>query len=213
MPTALPILQPVPIFKNKDYREVLVREMEGGKIPISLGQDLSGEVRVLLRDRPFLPRNARSAQDDRRGLEVHPRLHQQEADRSDAVLVSGRQRIHGMDRSVPPSEGDGMGRGFPDLHGQEHHVLHRRLRPGAQDPRAGGALSRPDQLRAVGDHAERLPPAAHAPCAVGQASDEGLGWPGRVLGELLRVRRAHDVEGRGDDLEDQSEDACCGWAA
>ena len=38
MPTALPILQPVPIFKNKDYREVLVREMEGGKIPISLGK-------------------------------------------------------------------------------------------------------------------------------------------------------------------------------
>jgi hypothetical protein len=31
MPTALPILQPVPIFKNKDYREVLVREMEAGR--------------------------------------------------------------------------------------------------------------------------------------------------------------------------------------
>ena len=38
MSTALPILHPVPIFKNKDYREVLVREIEGGKIPISLGK-------------------------------------------------------------------------------------------------------------------------------------------------------------------------------
>ena len=28
MPTALPILQPVPIFKTKDYREVLLREMD-----------------------------------------------------------------------------------------------------------------------------------------------------------------------------------------
>ena len=27
-----------PIFKNKDYREVLVREMDAGKIPISLGK-------------------------------------------------------------------------------------------------------------------------------------------------------------------------------
>ena len=105
-----------------------------GKIPHQPGQDLPGEVRVLLRDRPFLPRNARSAQDDRRGLEVHPRLHQQEAERSDAVLVSGRQRVHGMDRSVPASEGDGMGGGFSELHGQEHHVLHGRLRPCAEDP-------------------------------------------------------------------------------
>lgn len=38
MPTALPILQPVPVLKKDDYREVLVREMEGGKIPISLGK-------------------------------------------------------------------------------------------------------------------------------------------------------------------------------
>ncbi len=46
----------------------------------------------------------------------------------------------------------------------------------------------PDQLRAVGDHPERLPPAAHAPRPLDQTSDEGLGWPGRVLGELLCVR-------------------------
>ena len=38
MPTALPILQPVPIFKNKDYRDVMRREMDGLKIPISLGK-------------------------------------------------------------------------------------------------------------------------------------------------------------------------------
>mgnify|MGYP001152592587 CR=1 FL=1 len=38
MPTALPILQPVPVLKNKDYHEVMIREMEGGKIPISLGK-------------------------------------------------------------------------------------------------------------------------------------------------------------------------------
>ena len=38
MPTVLPILQATPIFKNKDYREVLRREMDGGKIPISLGK-------------------------------------------------------------------------------------------------------------------------------------------------------------------------------
>ncbi|MGE3152346.1 MAG: hypothetical protein AB7G48_15045 [Nitrospiraceae bacterium] len=38
MPTELPILQAPPIFRNKDYREVLIRELEGGKIPISLGK-------------------------------------------------------------------------------------------------------------------------------------------------------------------------------
>jgi len=38
MPTTIPILQAPPIFKNKDYREVLIREMDGGKIPISLGK-------------------------------------------------------------------------------------------------------------------------------------------------------------------------------
>jgi hypothetical protein len=38
MPTELPILEAPPIFKNKDYREVLIRELEGGKIPISLGK-------------------------------------------------------------------------------------------------------------------------------------------------------------------------------
>ena len=37
MPTALPILQPVPIFKNKDYRDVMRREMDGLKIPNSIG--------------------------------------------------------------------------------------------------------------------------------------------------------------------------------
>ena len=39
MATALPILQPTPIFKDRtDYRQVLIREMEGGKIPLSLGK-------------------------------------------------------------------------------------------------------------------------------------------------------------------------------
>lgn len=38
MPTPLPILQAPLIFKTKDYREVLIREMEGGKIPLSLGK-------------------------------------------------------------------------------------------------------------------------------------------------------------------------------
>ena len=37
MPTVLPILQPTPIFTNKDYREVLRKEMDAGKIPLSLG--------------------------------------------------------------------------------------------------------------------------------------------------------------------------------
>jgi hypothetical protein len=39
MPIVLPILQPTPIFKNKDYREVMQREMDAGKIPLSLGRD------------------------------------------------------------------------------------------------------------------------------------------------------------------------------
>ena len=39
MPTVLPILQPTPIFQKKDYRDVLRREMDAGKIPISLGRD------------------------------------------------------------------------------------------------------------------------------------------------------------------------------
>src|SRR5574341_2633870 len=36
--TPLPLLQPLKIFQKKDYRDVLIREMEGGKIPISLGK-------------------------------------------------------------------------------------------------------------------------------------------------------------------------------
>ena len=39
MPTTLPILQPVPIFQKNDYRDVLRREMDAGKIPLSLGRD------------------------------------------------------------------------------------------------------------------------------------------------------------------------------
>ncbi len=39
MPTQLPILQATPIFTNKDYREVLRKEMDAGKIPLSLGRD------------------------------------------------------------------------------------------------------------------------------------------------------------------------------
>ncbi len=38
MSRALPILQPKPILKGKDYREVLRRELDAGKIPISLGK-------------------------------------------------------------------------------------------------------------------------------------------------------------------------------
>ena len=39
MLTQLPILQATPIFTNKDYREVLRKEMDAGKIPLSLGRD------------------------------------------------------------------------------------------------------------------------------------------------------------------------------
>ena len=39
MPIPLPILQAAPIFTNKDYREVLRKEMDAGKIPLSLGRD------------------------------------------------------------------------------------------------------------------------------------------------------------------------------
>jgi hypothetical protein len=39
MPTVLPILQPTPIFKQQNYRDVLIREMDAGKIPLSLGRD------------------------------------------------------------------------------------------------------------------------------------------------------------------------------
>ena len=33
------MLQAAPIFAKKDYREVLRREMDAGKIPLSLGRD------------------------------------------------------------------------------------------------------------------------------------------------------------------------------
>jgi hypothetical protein len=36
--TPLPILQPKKLFEGKDYREVLRREMDAGKIPLSLGK-------------------------------------------------------------------------------------------------------------------------------------------------------------------------------
>ena len=39
MPVPIPILQAAPIFTQKDYREVLRREMDAGKIPLSLGRD------------------------------------------------------------------------------------------------------------------------------------------------------------------------------
>ena len=40
MATALPIFQPVQIFKDRsNYRQVLIREMDAGKIPLSLGRD------------------------------------------------------------------------------------------------------------------------------------------------------------------------------
>jgi hypothetical protein len=39
MPTPIPMLQAAPIFAKKDYREVLRREMDAGKIPLSLGRD------------------------------------------------------------------------------------------------------------------------------------------------------------------------------
>ncbi len=39
MPTPIPMLQAAPIFAKNDYREVLRREMDAGKIPLSLGRD------------------------------------------------------------------------------------------------------------------------------------------------------------------------------
>lgn len=38
MARTLPILQPEPVLKGKDYREALIREMDSGKIPLSLGK-------------------------------------------------------------------------------------------------------------------------------------------------------------------------------
>ena len=38
MPTALPLLQPKPVLSKTDYRDVLRREMDAGKIPLSLGK-------------------------------------------------------------------------------------------------------------------------------------------------------------------------------
>ena len=39
MPMPLPMLQAAPIFTKNDYRDVLKREMDAGKIPLSLGRD------------------------------------------------------------------------------------------------------------------------------------------------------------------------------
>jgi len=38
MATTLPMLQPAKVLEGKDYKEVLRREMDGGKIPLSLGK-------------------------------------------------------------------------------------------------------------------------------------------------------------------------------
>ena len=38
MSKPIPILQPTKVLANKDYKEVLCREMDSGKIPISLGK-------------------------------------------------------------------------------------------------------------------------------------------------------------------------------
>jgi hypothetical protein len=38
MTSSIPILQPKKLFQGKDYRDVLKREMDAGKIPISLGK-------------------------------------------------------------------------------------------------------------------------------------------------------------------------------
>ncbi len=38
MAAVLPMLTAPPIFKGKDYKEVLIREMDAGKIPLSLGK-------------------------------------------------------------------------------------------------------------------------------------------------------------------------------
>jgi hypothetical protein len=38
MSRPLPMLEPIPVLKGKDYREVLRREMDAGKIPLSLGK-------------------------------------------------------------------------------------------------------------------------------------------------------------------------------
>lgn len=38
MSRPLPLLQAAPIFQKRDYREVLIREMDAGKIPLSLGK-------------------------------------------------------------------------------------------------------------------------------------------------------------------------------
>jgi hypothetical protein len=38
MATTLPMLQPTKVLAGKDYKEVLRREMDGGKIPLSLGK-------------------------------------------------------------------------------------------------------------------------------------------------------------------------------
>lgn len=39
MATALPLLTPKPVLAGKDYKEVLRREMDAGKIPLSLGKN------------------------------------------------------------------------------------------------------------------------------------------------------------------------------
>jgi hypothetical protein len=39
MSRPLPLLQAAPIFQKQDYRDVLVREMDAGKIPLSLGKN------------------------------------------------------------------------------------------------------------------------------------------------------------------------------
>ena len=53
----LPVLEPTLVLQGKGYREVLIREMDAGKIPLSLGKKCPVECYLLLRTRPFLPRD------------------------------------------------------------------------------------------------------------------------------------------------------------
>src|SRR3982751_950086 len=91
-------------------------------------------MRVLLRAGPLLSGNARASEDLPGRLGIHARLYQSEADRSAAVLVPRGQRVHGVDRSVSASEGDGMGGGFSQIYRQEPDVFHRRIRARPEDP-------------------------------------------------------------------------------
>ena len=115
--TPLPILQPRNYFKTKIIARSSSEKWMRERLPLSLGKtcpvkcEFCYELDHSYRETLEPPK---TSQED---WEFMLDYINQKPTRSAAVLVPGRQRIHGMDRFVFASQGDGVGRGFSELYG------------------------------------------------------------------------------------------------